>query len=123
MMSNREICQFYSQARDLRWAIRELAVKNGTTAENIRAILLRNGFAPPEMPPAPSVTPWPGADTFLAKTARLIELVEQGIPVPRIAEELGISYGQALTWVARICTLCEEYIASKSEDKQGGLPS
>ena len=45
-------------------------------------------------------------------------LVEQGTSTIKLAKEFGVSYGQALTWVARLCVLCEEYIAAA----EGGTP-
>ena len=128
MMTEREICRSYSQARDLKQRVISLAKANNTTPEAIREILRRNGYAPPVMAQEKPVEPpshtlpaemWPGADGAMARTAKLVALVEQGTTVNKIAEEMGISYGQALTWVARICVLCEEYIAAA----EGGSPT
>ncbi len=117
-MTEQEICWSYSQARDLKQRIIALAKANNTTPEDIRDILHRNGYAPPEITPRP-VDPCPSTVVDLTRSARLIELVEQGTTAEEIAEELGVSYGQALTWVARLCTLCEEYIVAA----EGGGPT
>lgn len=111
-MSSKEIVRVYRQTKDLRQAVIDLAQKNKTTPDVIQDILRRNGYAPPD------VMPRPGATVDLTRSTHLIELVEQGTPVPEIADALGVSYGQALTWVARLCCLCEEYIAAA----EGGAP-
>jgi len=116
MMNEKEICRAYNRAGNLREKIRELAARNDTTVEVIREILRRNGYAPPVMVPGPiPASFWPGADAAMIKTSRLVSLVEQGASASEIAEEFGISYGQALTWVARLCVLCEEYITQAEE--------
>lgn len=118
MMNEQKICQAYSTAGDLRQRITALAKANGTTTDVIRDILIRNGYSPPAMPaPArctPALVPPKAALTNrgLERALRLMELAEQGTPAEKIAEEFGVSYGQALTWVARLCVLCEEYIAA-----------
>lgn len=121
MMTEKEIVRAYRSAQDLRQAVIDLAVRAKTTPDAIRDILHilhRNGYAPPEITPRP-VVPCPGVAVDLPRTARLIELVEQGATAEEIAGEMGVSYGQALTWVARLCTLCEEYIAAA----EGGGPA
>lgn len=117
MMTEKAIVLAYRSAQDLHQAVIDLAQKNKTTPDAIRDILHRNGYAPPEIT-SRSVAPCRGVAVDLTLAARLIELVEQGTTVEEIAEELGVSYGQALTWVARLCVLCEEYIAAA----EGGGP-
>ena len=117
MMTEKAIVLAYRSAQDLRQAVIDLAVRAKTTPDAIRDILHRNGYAPPEITPRP-VVPCPGVAVDLPRTARLIELVEQGATAEEIAGEMGVSYGQALTWVARLCVLCEEYIAAA----EGGGP-
>lgn len=124
MMSEQKICQAYSTAGDLRQGITALAKANGTTTDVIRDILIRNGYSPPVMPApvrcVPALVPPEAALTNrgLERALRLMELAEQGTPAEKIAEEFGVSYGQALTWVARLCVICEEYIAAM----EGGTP-
>lgn len=125
MMSEQKICEAYTTAGDLRQRITALAKANGTTTDVIRDILIRNGYSPLAMPepvrriPAfkPLVSPEPAITNHrLERAYRLMKLAEQGTPAEKIAEEFGVSYGQALTWVTRLCVLCEEYIAAAKGD-------
>lgn len=124
-MNDREICRAYNRAGNLRQKIRDLAEQHNTTVETIREVLRRNGYAPPVVPsagsfphaspvpaPEPIVSPTPRlSNSSLEKALHLIALVEEGRPLEKIAETLGLTFGQAMTLVARLCTYCEEYIA------------
>ena len=90
MMTEKEIVRAYRSAQDLRQAVIDLAVRAKTTPDAIRDILHRNGYAPPEITPRP-VVPCPGVAVDLPRTARLIELVEQGATAEEIVGEMGVS--------------------------------
>lgn len=111
MMTEKEIIRTYRSSPNLHQAIKDLAESNGTTVEAIYEILRRHNYVPTATlkPSRPDAAPAPISAT------RLIGLVEQVAPAEEIAEELGVSYGQALTLVARLCVLCEEYIATADE--------
>ena len=91
MMTEKEIVRAYRSSPNLHQAIKD--------------------YVPPVIP-KPSR---PGAGPAPVSATRLVGLVEQGATAEEIAEELGVSYGQALTLVARLCVLCEEYIATAGE--------
>lgn len=123
-MTREEIVRDYREAKNQKKQIRILADRNRTTPQAIRELLREAGvalpapgFQPPALP-APVGIPRPGADITQIRAARLIGLVEQGASAEEIADALGVSYGQALTWVARLCVICEEYIAAA----EGGAP-
>ncbi len=124
MMTKEEIIRSYREAKNQRKQLRRLAELNDTTIQAIKTVLQEAGVPLPAPSPqktissVPAVDSWPGAVVDLTRTARLIELVEQGATAEEIAGEMGVSYGQALTWVARLCVLCEEYIAAA----EGGGP-
>lgn len=107
MMTEKEIIRTYRSSPNLHQAIKDLAKSNRTTVDVIYEILRRHNYVPPVAlkPSLSSAGPAPVSAT------RLVGLVEQGATAEEIAEELGVSYGQALTLVARLCVLCEEYIA------------
>ena len=111
MMTEKEIVRAYRSSPNLHQAIKDLAKSNGTTVEAIYEILRRRNYVPPVIP-KPSR---PGAGPAPVSATRLVGLVEQGATAEEIAEELGVSYGQALILVARLFVLCEEYIATAGE--------
>lgn len=122
-MTHEEIIRNYRQAKNKKRQIQILADMNHTTKQAIRELLREAGVPLPAPGPQPPVSSGPpvsspqiGTNTALTRSVHLIELVERGTSAAEIAEVLGVSYGQALTWVARLCVLCEEYIAATEGD-------
>ncbi len=119
-MTEKEIVQAYRSAQNLHQIIMDLAVKAHHPPQVIRSILRRNGYVPPEdpAPTQPLVSPEPAfSNRDLMRTLKLIEMVEQGASTEKIAEVFGISFGQALTWKARLLVICEEYVAAAEESE------
>ncbi len=116
IMPRDEIVRSYREAKKKKAQINILADLNRVSPKEIQELLQEEGILQEKKPsiletPKPLVTPEPRLSNHtLEQILQLMKLVEQGASIATIAHALGITFGQAMTLVALLCTYCENYI-------------